>query len=61
MRILSTFNDKIYDLSGKDLLNSIEENMPDAEVWVYHEVSEDRLEEIESKNLNIEIMVIFYI
>ena len=56
MRILSTFNDKIYDLSGKDLLNSIEENMPDSEVWVYHEVSEDRLEEIKSKNLNIEIV-----
>ena len=56
MRILSTFNDKIYNLSGKSLLDSIEDNAPDAEVWIYHDISEENLESISSRNLNLKFV-----
>jgi hypothetical protein len=53
MRILTTFNDHIYELSGKKLLDTIEKHMPNSEVWVYEEVSEENWKEISSLNLDV--------
>jgi hypothetical protein len=58
MRILSTFNDKIYNLSGKSLLDSVEENVPEAEVWIYEDVSEENIDDISSRNLNLQLVKI---
>jgi hypothetical protein len=41
MKIFSTFNDKLYEYSGKALLKSLETNMPGVEVIAYHELDND--------------------
>lgn len=43
MRIITTFNDRLYQASGHELLRSINQFIPHAELLVYHELDEHQL------------------
>ena len=44
MRIITTFNDRLYDASGRDLLASIRTHLPHADLLVYEELDQIRLD-----------------
>jgi len=44
MRVITTFNDRLYQASGKDLLASLATAWPEAEVLVYEELTAARLD-----------------
>ncbi len=44
MRVVTTFNDDLYETSGKSLLDSIATHLPDAEILVYHELDRNPIE-----------------
>ena len=44
MKIISTFNDKIYEFSGKKMLESVKKHLPQAEIQIYEELERNTLD-----------------
>ena len=44
LRVITTFNDKLYRASAKSMLDSVSEMIPEAEVLVYHELQKETCE-----------------
>ena len=42
MKIISTFNDKIYEFSGKDMIKTVRQYMPEVEIQVYVEFKKEK-------------------
>ena len=45
MTIITTFNDKLYNFSGKNLLKSIQKHLPNEKVIIYEEFTEPQRED----------------
>ena len=45
MTIVTTFNDKLYNFSGKGLLKSIQKHLPNEKVIIYEEFTEPQRED----------------
>jgi hypothetical protein len=44
MKIISTFNDKLYEFSGKEMIRSARAKIPDAEIIIYQELNQNTLD-----------------
>ena len=44
MKIISTFNDKLYEFSGKEMIRSARAKVPDAEIIIYQELNQNTLD-----------------
>ena len=49
MTIFTTFNDKMYLATGKELIKSVKKHLPNAKIVVYEELSEDVRREVASQ------------
>jgi len=43
MKIISTFNDSLYEFSGKQMLESVQKYIPEAEIIAYEELEKNKL------------------
>ena len=44
LRVITTFNDKLYRASARSMLQSVESMIPEAEILVYHELKDETCE-----------------
>ena len=60
MKIISTFNDKLYEFSGKKMIESARALMPDAEIQIYTELEKEEnlkeLHEMGVKTIDIKLI-----